>query len=109
MSVAIACSSALALLVGLTGCAGDRHTQSTGPSVDDHRTVDRGDGQSTDQSIEDKRTAERIREALAAASEYKFAGVQVAAGNGVIQLSGLVNTSAQRGTVPARSPAKSWA
>jgi signal transduction histidine kinase len=46
--------------------------------------------------MEDGRTAERVREALAAGSEYKFDGIRVAAGNGVIQLSGFVNTSAQR-------------
>ena len=65
-------------MVGLTGCAADRYYQST------------------DQRVEDSRTAERVREALAAAPQYKFDGVQVAASNGVVQLSGFVNTSAQR-------------
>ena len=74
----IACLSALPLMVGLTGCAGDRYNQST------------------DQRMEDSRMAERVREALAAAPEYKFDGVQVAACKGVVQLSGFVNTSAQR-------------
>ena len=77
MLALITCLSALPLVVGLTGCAGDRYSQSTG------------------QSIEDSRTAERVREALAAAPEYKFDGIRVAAGNGVVQLSGFVNTSAQ--------------
>jgi hyperosmotically inducible protein len=40
--------------------------------------------------------AERVREALAATPEYKFDGVKVIACNGVVQLSGFVNTSAQR-------------
>jgi len=74
----ITCLRALPLVVGLTGCAGDRYNQST------------------DQRVEDSRTAERGREALAGAPEYKFDGVHVAAGNGIVQLSGFVNTSAQR-------------
>ena len=65
-------------MAGLTGCTGDRYNRST------------------DQRIEDRRMAERVREALAAVPAYKFDGVQVAAGKGVVQLSGLVNTSAQR-------------
>jgi osmotically-inducible protein OsmY len=74
----ITCLSALPLMVGLTGCVGDRYNQST------------------DQRIEDSRTAERVREALAAGADYKYDGVKVMAGNGVVQLSGYVNTSAQR-------------
>ena len=65
-------------MVCLTGCAGDRHNQSTDHRIDDHRT------------------AERVREALAAGADYKYYGVKVIAGNGVVQLSGFVNTSAQR-------------
>ena len=65
-------------MVGLTGCAGERHRQST------------------DQRIDDSRTAARVREALAAAPEYKFDGVQVAAFEGVVQLNGFVNTGAQK-------------
>jgi hyperosmotically inducible periplasmic protein len=83
-------------MVGLTGCAGDRHNQSTGYRIDDNRTVERGYNQSTDQRIEDSRTAERVREALAAGADYKYDGVKVTACKGVVQLSGLVNTSAQR-------------
>ena len=64
-------------MVGLTGCAADRYYQST------------------DQRVEDSRTAERVREALAAAPEYKFGGVQATAFKGVVQLSGFVNTSDQ--------------
>lgn len=58
--------------------------------------ADPGDNQITDQRVEDSRTAERVREALAAGSEYRFDGIRVAAGDGVVQLSGFVNTSAQR-------------
>jgi hyperosmotically inducible protein len=94
--VLIYCLSALALIVGLTGCAGDRYTQITGHSIENNGTVEPDRGQTMDQSIEGKRIAEHVLEALAAAPEYEFGGVQVAAGKGVVQLSGVVNTSAQR-------------
>ena len=101
-------------MVGLTGCAGNRYHQTTGHRTDDNRTAEPGYNQSTarridsnrtaepgsvqssDQSIEDRRTAERVREALAASGDYKYDGVKVIASNGVVQLSGVVNTSAQR-------------
>ena len=83
-------------MVSLTGCAGNRYSPSAGHGLDDQSTAERGYGQSTDQIVEDRRTAERVREALAAAPGYKFDGVKVMAGNGVVQLSGFVNTSAQR-------------
>jgi hyperosmotically inducible periplasmic protein len=70
--------SALPLMVGLSGCAGVRLNQST------------------EQRIQDNRTAERVREALAAGADYKYDGVKVVACNGVAQLSGFVNTSAQK-------------
>ena len=92
----ITCLSALPLMVGLTGCAGERHNQTTGRRVDDNRTAEHGDNQSTDGRMEDSRTAERVREALAAGVDYKYDGVKVIASDGVIQLSGFVNTSAQR-------------
>jgi len=65
-------------MVGLTGCAADRHNQST------------------DQGIQDSRTAERVREALAAGADYKYDGVKVIACSGVVQLNGFVSTSTQR-------------
>jgi len=80
-------------MVGLTGCAGDR---STGHQSDDNRTAERSYNESMDQRIEDSRTAGRVREALAAGADYKYHGVKVLACNGVVQLSGFVNTSAQR-------------
>jgi osmotically-inducible protein OsmY len=92
----ITCLSALPLIVGLMGCASDRRNQSTGQPNYDNRVAEPGDNQITDQRVEDSRTAERVREALAAAPQYKFDGVQVAASNGVVQLRGLVNTGAQR-------------
>jgi osmotically-inducible protein OsmY len=93
--------SALPLMVCLTGCAGDSYHQSTARSIDDQRTAEPDNRQSTDQGMEDNRTAERVREALAAAPDYKFDGVQVAAGNGAVRLSGWVDTSAQRNTAAA--------
>jgi hyperosmotically inducible periplasmic protein len=88
--------SAWPLMVGLTGCVHDRYNQSTDQRIDANHTADRGDIQSTDPRMEDNRTAERVREALAAGADYKYDGVKVSASNGVVQLSGLVNTSAQR-------------
>jgi osmotically-inducible protein OsmY len=67
-----------------------------GHSVDDQRSAERGSGQSTDQIVEDRRTAERVREALAAGTDYKYDGVKVIASYGVVQLSGFVNRSAQK-------------
>ena len=90
------CLSALALIVGLTGCASDHYTQITGHRIENKGTLEPDRGQTTDQSIEGKGIAERVREALQAAPEYEFGGVQVAAGKGVVQLSGVVNTSAQK-------------
>jgi osmotically-inducible protein OsmY len=90
------CLSALPLIVGLMGCASDRHNQSTGHPNYDNRVEEPGDNHITDQRVEDSRTAERVREALAAAPQYTFNGVKVAASNGVVQLSGFVNTGAQR-------------
>jgi osmotically-inducible protein OsmY len=95
-SAAVTCLGALALIVGLTGCAGDRYTQITDHSFKENGTAEPDHRQTTDQSAEGKRTAERVREALAAAPESEFGGVHVAAGKGVVQLSGVVNTSAQR-------------
>ena len=94
----ITCLSALPLLVGLTGCAGDRNHQSTDQRIGDKRTAEPGYHQSTDQRIEDSRTAERVREALAAGADYKYDGVRVITSNGVVQLSGFVHTSAQKNT-----------
>jgi osmotically-inducible protein OsmY len=74
----IACLSSFPLGIVLTGCVGDRSHQGTG------------------QAVENSRTAERVREALAATPGYKFDSVKIMAGNGVVQLSGHVKTSAQR-------------
>jgi hypothetical protein len=92
----ITCFSALALMVGLTGCASGGCRQSTGQRIDDNRTTEPGDNPSAAQRIEDSRMAARVREALAAGADYKYDGVKVIASNGVVQLSGFVNTSVQR-------------
>jgi uncharacterized membrane protein len=74
----IACLGALPLLGGLYGCAGDRYNQSTGQRIDDNRT------------------AERVKEALAHDPQYKYEGVNVVAFKGTVQLSGFVNSKAQK-------------
>jgi hypothetical protein len=73
--------------------------------IDDERTAERGYNHITDQRIQDSRTAERVREALAAIADYKYDGVKVTACDGVVQLSGVVNTSAQRNSA-ARAAGK---
>jgi osmotically-inducible protein OsmY len=76
--VLITSLGAWAMMVVLAGCASDPYDQNTS------------------RQIEDSRTAERAREALAAGADYKYDGVKVMASNGVVRLSGFVNTSAQR-------------
>jgi len=88
-------------MVGLTSCAGNRYDQSTSNDYDDTLTAEPGYSQSMDPRIEDRRTAQRVREALAAGADYKYHGVNVIASNGVVQLSGFVNTSAQRNSAGA--------
>ena len=82
----IASLGALPLVGGFYGCASDRYNQSTG------------------QRSEDYRTAERVREALAHHPQYKYDGVNVVAFRGTVQLSGFVNSKAQKSS--ARDIAK---
>lgn len=91
----LACLSALTVMVGLTGCVLDNQSPATGPRIDANRTTKPDNTQTTDQAIEDSRTAERVREALAGGTDYKYDGVKVIANHGVVHLSGLVNTRAQ--------------
>jgi hyperosmotically inducible protein len=65
-------------VIGITGCAGDRYERSTG------------------QYIDDKSINARVRDALGDNSEYKFSDVNVDTFRGVVQLSGFVDTSAQK-------------
>ncbi len=69
---------ALPLASGLTGCAGNRYTQSTGEHIDDS-----GD-------------SSRVKKALAADTQYKYDDVQVKTFKGVVQLSGFVNSKEQK-------------
>jgi osmotically-inducible protein OsmY len=93
----ITCVSAFPLMVGLTGCAGDRQHQGTGHPVGPNLATERGRNESsTDQRMEDSRTAQRVREALAANVDYRYGGVKVMASNGVVRLSGYVRTNSQR-------------
>ena len=68
----------VALAVGVTGCAGDRYTQSTGERIDD--TAD----------------SSRVRKALSADTQYKYGDVNVQTFKGVVQLSGFVNSRDQK-------------
>ena len=71
----ILCLGALPLLVGVTGCASSRYTQSTGERIDDHAT------------------SSRVSAALADNHQHKyFDGVNVETFKDVVQLSGFVNT-----------------
>ena len=69
---------ALPLVGGVTGCAGDRYTQSTGERIDD-RTA-----------------SSRVKKALGADLQYKYDAVNVDTFKGTVQLSGFVNTKEQK-------------
>lgn len=70
--------SAAALIGGLTGCAGNHHTQSTGERIDD------------------KASSSRVRKALSGDTQYKYGDVNVQTFKGVVQLSGFVNSRDQK-------------
>jgi hyperosmotically inducible protein len=74
----ILCLAALPVVTIMTGCAGDRYHQSTGENIDDHST------------------SMRVRDALSNDAQYKYDGVHVETFKGVVQLSGFVDTSAQK-------------
>jgi osmotically-inducible protein OsmY len=78
LTAMLACCGVLALAGGLTGCAGDRYTQSTGERIDDK-------GDST-----------RVRSALSEDTQYKYEDVKVQTFKGVVQLSGFVNSRDQK-------------
>ena len=69
---------ALPIVATVTGCAGDRYHQSTGEAIDD------------------RAVSSRVKSALSDNNEYKFDGVQVTTFKGTVQLSGFVDTSAQK-------------
>ena len=62
----------------VTGCAGDRYHQSTGEAIDDAGI------------------SMRVKSALSNDAEYKYAGVDVKTFKGTVQLSGFVDTRAQK-------------
>ena len=70
--------STTAAIAMFTGCAGDRYNRSTGEYIDD-KSVD-----------------SRVKDALNDNPEYKFEGVNVTAFKGTVQLSGFVDTYAQK-------------
>jgi hyperosmotically inducible periplasmic protein len=72
------CFGALPLTTMTTGCAGDRYHQSTGEAIDD------------------KGISSRVKSALSNDAEYKYEGVEVTTFKGTVQLSGFVDTSAQK-------------
>jgi len=74
----VAALGALPLVCGLTGCAGDRYTQSTGEHLDD------------------RTTSSRVKKALDADPQYKYEGVDVKTFKATVQLSGFVNTKDQK-------------
>jgi osmotically-inducible protein OsmY len=78
LSTLIVCLSVLALAGSITGCAGDRDTQSTGERIDD-----KGD-------------SARVRSALSDDTQYKYDDVKVQTFKGVVQLSGFVNSRDQK-------------
>jgi hyperosmotically inducible protein len=74
----ILCLGALPLVTMVTGCAGDRYHQSTGEAIDDHGI------------------SGRVKSALSNDAEYKYEGVDVDTFKGTVQLSGFVDTHAQK-------------
>ncbi len=79
LTALIVCVGTLAMVAGgITGCAGDRYTQSTGEMIDD------------------KGESSRVKSALSADTQYKYADVKVQTFKGVVQLSGFVNSRDQK-------------
>ena len=78
LSALILSVGALAITAGMTGCAGDRYTQSTGERIDD------------------KAESSRVRGALNDDTQYKYGGVNVETFKGTVQLSGFVNSRDQK-------------
>ena len=74
----ITCLGALPFITGITGCAGNRYTQSTGERIDDTAS------------------SSRVRSALASDTQYKYGDVSVQTFKGVVQLSGFVNSRDQK-------------
>jgi len=69
---------ATSAVVGVTGCAGDRYTRSTGENIDDTAT------------------SSRVKDMLAKDGVYKYPDVKVTTFKGTAQLSGFVDTRDQK-------------
>ncbi len=65
-------------VMGISGCAGDRYSRSTGEQIDDESV------------------RMRVNSALRDNADYKFDGVNVTVFKGTVQLSGFVDTSDQK-------------
>ncbi len=72
------CLGTLPLVSMVTGCAGDRYHESTGETIDDTGI------------------SSRVKSALSNDAEYKYEDVKVTTFKGTVQLSGFVDTSAQK-------------
>jgi osmotically-inducible protein OsmY len=68
----------LGLAMALTGCAGNQYERSTGESVDDTATTG------------------RVKRALGTDTIYRYPNVKVTTFKGNVQLSGFVDTTAQK-------------
>jgi hyperosmotically inducible periplasmic protein len=77
-SLSAALFLATATVVGVTGCEGDRYHESTGESIDDTAITS------------------RVKSALGDDAMYKYPGVKVTTFKGTVQLSGFVDTRAQK-------------
>ncbi len=67
----------------------------TGCETYEHRTVDRGE-RSPGRAVDDRRITSYVKSELAAEPVYKFNDVEVKTYNGVVQLSGFVNSEEQK-------------
>jgi hyperosmotically inducible periplasmic protein len=74
----VLCVGGLALVAGVSGCAGDRYNQSTGEHIDD------------------RATSSRVKSALSSDPDYKYPGVNVTTFKGTVQLSGFVDSRTQK-------------
>jgi hyperosmotically inducible periplasmic protein len=69
----------MGLVVGTSGCAGNRYERSTGEYLDDKALIS------------------RVKSALNDHQEFRFDAVNVTAFRGTVQLSGFVTSAAQKG------------
>jgi hyperosmotically inducible protein len=72
------CLATTAILTGMAGCAGDRYHESTGEYIDDTTLT------------------ARVKSRLGDDPQYKYPDVNVTSFKGSVQLSGFVNTRAQK-------------